>query len=308
MVRQGNENDEVTIFRYVTESTFDSYSWQLIENKQKFIGQIMTSKSPARTCDDLDDAALSYAEVKALAAGNPLIKKKMDLDIQVSRLQNLKSAYISQHYRLEDDLTMRLPAEIRKYEGLIANYKQDIETLNAHTSAVSGDEPAFEMELKGIRYDKKEDAGKVLLSMVSTAIRAAEPISIGHYRGFEVKISYNAFSQLFTAHLVGASSHCTELGSDETGNITRLNNTLNGMERMVDEFKGYLERSHKQIEDAKLELEQPFPHEAELKEKSERLAALDALLGMDKNDAIIDTFPEDGPANRRDKTIQREDR
>lgn len=292
ILRQGNENPEVSIFQYVTEGTFDAYSWQLIETKQKFISQIMTSKSPARTCEDMDDAVLSYAEIKALAVGNPLIKEKMDLDLAVSRLLNLQSAYQSQHYKLEDDLTLRYPAQIQKAKSLIENYGVDIQTRDANTRKDEDGSVIFEIELRGITYDKREDAGKVLLGLVGEAIHAEEPVSLGHYRGFEIKVEYDLFFKRFTALLVGASSHSVELGSDTVGNMTRMNNALSGLEGMVVGLQEALKKTEKQVESAKEELAQPFEHEQELKQKQERLATLNILLGMDKKDKVLDNSPE----------------
>lgn len=190
MVRQGNLNKEVSIFIYVTESTFDSYSWQLVENKQKFISQIMTSKSPARSCEDLDEAALTYAEVKALAAGNPMIKEKMDLDIQVARLRTLKAAYTSQHYRLEDAIAVAFPRQIKGAEHRIRAFEQDIQTAKEHQSYDADKKLIFSIELDGKTYDKREDAGKALLGLVGAAVRATKPVPVGHYAGFEITVEY----------------------------------------------------------------------------------------------------------------------
>lgn len=183
-------NKEVSIFIYVTESTFDSYSWQLVENKQKFISQIMTSKSPARSCEDLDEAALTYAEVKALAAGNPMIKEKMDLDIQVARLRTLKAAYTSQHYRLEDAIAVAFPRQIKGTEHRIRAFEQDIQTAKEHQSYDADKKLIFSIELDGKTYDKREDAGKALLGLVGAAVRATKPVPVGHYAGFEITVEY----------------------------------------------------------------------------------------------------------------------
>lgn len=201
MVRQGNLNKEVSIFIYVTESTFDSYSWQLVENKQKFISQIMTSKSPARSCEDLDEAALTYAEVKALAAGNPMIKEKMDLDIQVARLRTLKAAYISQHYRLEDAIAVAFPRQIKGTEHRIRAFEQDIQTAKEHQSYDADKKLIFSIELDGKTYDKREDAGKALLGLVGAAVRVTKPVPVGHYAGFEITVEYKPLEKVFHAHL-----------------------------------------------------------------------------------------------------------
>ena len=197
MVRQGNLNKEVSIFIYVTESTFDSYSWQLVENKQKFISQIMTSKSPARSCEDLDEAALTYAEVKALAAGNPMIKEKMDLDIQVARLRTLKAAYTSQHYRLEDAIAVAFPRQIKGTEHRIRAFEQDIQTAKEHQSYDADKKLIFSIELDGKTYDKREDAGKALLGLVGAAVRATKPVPVGHYAGFEITVEYKPLEKVF---------------------------------------------------------------------------------------------------------------
>lgn len=202
MVRQGNLNKEVSIFIYVTESTFDSYSWQLVENKQKFISQIMTSKSPARSCEDLDEAALTYAEVKALAAGNPMIKEKMDLDIQVARLRTLKAAYTSQHYRLEDAIAVAFPRQIKGTEHRIRAFEQDIQTAKEHQSYDADKKLIFSIELDGKTYDKREDAGKVLLGLVGAAVRVTKPVPVGHYAGFEITVEYKPLERYSTPTLL----------------------------------------------------------------------------------------------------------
>lgn len=307
MVRQGNENKEVSIYRYVTEGTFDAYSWQLIENKQKFIAQIMTSKSPARTCDDLDEAALSYAEVKALAAGNPLIKEKMDLDLAVARLRNLHAAYQSQHYKLEDDLALRYPAQIQKIKELIENYGRDIATRDANTHTAEDEKETFEMELAGTTYSGKEDAGQVLLGLLSEAIHAEQPVPVGHYKGFEIRVRYNLLGKQFSAILAGAGTHETELGADTLGNITRMNHVLSAMEKKMEGLKAFLEKTECQVESARAELAQPFAHEQELAEKEKRLATLDALLGMDAKGQEADILPEQVPqGGRKPRQVCRE--
>ncbi|MDD3229307.1 MAG: N-6 DNA methylase [Oscillospiraceae bacterium] len=288
LLRQGNTNAEVSIFIYVTESTFDSYSWQLIENKQKFIGQIMTSKSPARSCEDLDEAALSYAEVKALAAGNPMIKEKMDLDIQVSRLKNLKADYSSQHYRLEDAITIGFPREIQKTTTLIRDYTADIETAKANTVLDAEGKTAFSITLDGKTYEKREDAGKALLGLIGSALQAEKPVEIGQFMGFKLTISYYAFEKEFHAQLVGACSHDALLGADPAGNMTRLQNAVAALPERVDKFKTNLEQLQKQLENARVELQQPFAQEQELQDKSQRLAALDALLNVGGDAPVIE--------------------
>lgn len=286
MVRQGNMNKEVSIFIYITEATFDAYSYQLVENKQKFISQIMTSKSPARSCEDLDEAALSYAEVKALAAGNPMIKEKMDLDIQVARLRTLKAAYNSQHYRLEDAVTCIFLREIRGTECRIQAFEKDMQTAKDSQSYDKDGKLVFSIELDGTTYDKREDAGKALLGLVGAAVRADHPVSVGHYAGFEVTVAYVPLSKVFVAHLVGQATHTTELGSDAAGNMVRLQNVVAALPQEVSGLRNNLQQLRVQLDSAKEELQQPFLQEQELNDKSARLAELDALLNVG-NDAPV---------------------
>lgn len=286
MVRQGNMNKEVSIFIYITEATFDAYSYQLVENKQKFISQIMTSKSPARSCEDLDEAALSYAEVKALAAGNPMIKEKMDLDIQVARLRTLKAAYNSQHYRLEDALTGIYLREIRGTECRIQAFEKDMQTAKDSQSYDKDGKLVFSIELDGTSYDKREDAGKALLGLVGAAVRADHPVLVGHYAGFEVTVAYVPLSKVFVAHLVGQATHTTELGSDAAGNMVRLQNVVAALPQEVSGLRNNLQQLRVQLDSAKEELQQPFLQEQELNDKSARLAELDALLNVG-NDAPV---------------------
>ena len=286
MVRQGNMNKEVSIFIYITEATFDAYSYQLVENKQKFISQIMTSKSPARSCEDLDEAALSYAEVKALAAGNPMIKEKMDLDIQVARLRTLKAAYNSQHYRLEDAVTGIFLREIRGTECRIQAFEKDMQTAKDSQSYDKDGKLVFSIELDGKTYDKREDAGKALLGLVGAAVRADHHVLVGHYAGFEVTVAYVPLSKVFVAHLVGQATHTTELGSDAAGNMVRLQNVVAALPQEVSGLRNNLQQLRVQLDSAKEELQQPFLQEQELNDKSARLAELDALLNVG-NDAPV---------------------
>lgn len=286
MVRQGNMNKEVSIFIYITEATFDAYSYQLVENKQKFISQIMTSKSPARSCEDLDEAALSYAEVKALAAGNPMIKEKMDLDIQVARLRTLKAAYNSQHYRLEDSVTGIFLREIRGTECRIQAFEKDMQTAKDSQSYDKDGKLVFSIELDGTTYDKREDAGKALLGLVGAAVRADHHVLVGHYAGFEVTVAYVPLSKVFVAHLVGQATHTTELGSDAAGNMVRLQNVVAALPQEVSGLRNNLQQLRVQLDSAKEELQQPFLQEQELNDKSARLAELDALLNVG-NDAPV---------------------
>mgnify|MGYP002166568926 CR=1 FL=1 len=277
ILRQGNENKEVYVFRYVTEGTFDAYSWQLIENKQKFIGQIMTSKSPARSCDDMDEAALSYAEVKALAAGNPLIKEKMDLDIDVARLKVLKADHQSQQYRMEDKLLKYFPAEIEKQTGYIHGFEADMKTVEAHPQIAEG---FCGMEIMGKAYTEKADAGEILLAACKDT-KSADPVPLGSYRGFQMELSFDSFRNEFDVTLKGAVSHRVALGTDARGNITRLDNALAGIPERLERANEQLNNLYNQQEAAKAEVGKPFPQEAELTVKSQRLAELDAALNME---------------------------
>ena len=307
MVRQGNLNKEVSIFIYVTESTFDSYSWQLVENKQKFISQIMTSKSPARSCEDLDEAALTYAEVKALAAGNPMIKEKMDLDIQVARLRTLKAAYTSQHYRLEDAVAVAFPRQIKGTEHRIRAFEQDIQTAKEHQSYDADKKLIFSIELDGKTYDKREDAGKALLGIVGAAVRATKPVPVGHYAGFEITVEYKPLEKVFHAHLVGEATHTTELGSDAAGNMIRFQNVVSALPQDLNRLHGSLEQLTKQLTNAEEALKQPFLQEQELSDKSARLAELDALLNVGNDAPIIEGEAEELEEEPEDALIQSDD-
>lgn len=304
MVRQGNLNKEVSIFIYVTESTFDSYSWQLVENKQKFISQIMTSKSPARSCEDLDEAALTYAEVKALAAGNPMIKEKMDLDIQVARLRTLKAAYTSQHYRLEDAIAVAFPRQIKGTEHRIRAFEQDIQTAKEHQSYDADKKLIFSIELDGKTYDKREDAGKALLGLVGAAVRATKPVPVGHYAGFEITVEYKPLEKVFHAHLVGEATHTTELGNDAAGNMIRFQNVVSALPQDLNRLHGSLEQLTKQLTNAEEELKKPFLQEQELSDKSARLAELDALLNVGNDAPIIEGEAEELEEEPEDALIQ----
>ena len=307
MVRQGNLNKEVSIFIYVTESTFDSYSWQLVENKQKFISQIMTSKSPARSCEDLDEAALTYAEVKALAAGNPMIKEKMDLDIQVARLRTLKAAYTSQHYRLEDAIAVAFPRQIKGTEHRIRAFEQDIQTAKEHQSYDADKKLIFSIELDGKTYDKREDAGKALLGLVGAAVRATKPVPVGHYAGFEITVEYKPLEKVFHTHLVGEATHTTELGNDAAGNMIRFQNVVSALPQDLSRLHGSLEQLTKQLANAEEELKQPFLQEQELSDKSARLAELDALLNVGNDAPIIEGEAEELEEEPEDALIQSDD-
>mgnify|MGYP002624747585 CR=1 FL=1 len=299
ILRQGNTNPKVKIFRYVTESTFDAYSWQLIENKQKFIGQIMTSKSPVRSCEDIDDAALTYAEVKALATGNPYIKEKMDLDIQVSKMKLMKANHTSQKYRLEDDIAQRYPKQISALKEKIEGLKADIADYNARKPA---DKELFIMTVAGKNYEDRKEAGEAIIGMCKEMKTANVPVSIGEYLGMKMAATFDSFSRKFTLALKGNLSHTIEVGSDPSGNITRINNALEGMGKQLEEAVARLENVEHQLETAKIEVVKPFPQEAELAEKLDRLAELNALLNMDeKGDDALDVDDEAPKQENPDK-------
>ena len=279
ILRQGNRNDIVSIFRYVTEGTFDSYSWQVIENKQKFISQIMTSKSPVRSCEDVDEAALTYAEVKALATGNPYIKEKMDLDIQVSRLKLMKANHTSQIYRLEDNIAKNYPKQIEILQERIRGFQTDMETVRKNLPA---DKDNFSMKVGNRIFTDKKEAGTAILAMCQEMDSLQQTVEIGEYAGMRMKVTFDSFNRKFVMSLKGELSHNFELGSDAFGNITRLHNVLGGMAGELSEAETKLNNVTHQLETAKMEVQKPFPAEEELKEKMERLAELDALLNMDE--------------------------
>ena len=285
ILRQGNQNDKVKIFRYVTEGTFDSYSWQLIENKQKFIGQIMTSKSPVRSCEDVDEAALSYAEVKALATGNPHIKEKMDLDIQVSKLKLMKANHTSQKYRLEDNITQHYPHQIAIFKERIEGFTADMEKYAKNKPE---DKEQFFMQVGGKPYTDKKEAGTAIIAMCKEIKGINASADVGEYLGFKLNVTFDSFNNKFVMNVKGAMSHPMEVGTDPLGNITRINNALEAMPAQLEEAQTKLSNVEHQLETAKAEVDKPFPQEAELSEKLERLAELNALLNMDEkgDDAI----------------------
>lgn len=289
IIRQGNQNKEVQVYQYVTEGTFDAYLYQTLENKQKFISQIMTSKSPVRSCDDVDEQTLSYAEIKALCAGNPLIKEKMDLDIEVARLKVLKADHQSQQYRMEDKLLKYFPAEIERQTGYIHGFEADIKTVEANPQIAEG---FCGMDIRGKHYSEKEDAGEWILAACKE-VKGSEPVPLGEYRGFQMELSFDSFRHEFDIVLKGAMSHRVALGTDARGNITRLDNALASVPDRLEKAKEQLNNLYNQQEATKSELGKPFPQEAELTAKSQRLAELDAALNMedstDSRDEIADT-------------------
>lgn len=277
IIRQGNRNKEVQVYQYVTEGTFDAYLYQTLENKQKFISQIMTSQSPVRSCDDVDEQALSYAEIKALCAGNPLIKEKMDLDIDVARLKVLKAYNQSQQYRMEDKLLKYFPVEIEKQTSYIHGFEANMKTVEAHPQIAEG---FCGMEIMGKAYTEKADAGEILLAACKDT-KSADPVLLGSYRGFQMELSFDSFRNEFDVTLKGAVSHRVALGTDARGNITRLDNALAGIPERLERANEQLNNLYNQQEAAKAEVGKPFPQEAELTAKSQRLAELDAALNTE---------------------------
>ncbi len=296
IIRQRNENDEVDIYTYVTENTFDSYLYQLVEGKQKFIGQIMTSKSPVRSAEDIDETALSYAEIKALCTGNPHIKEKMDLDIDVQRLKLLKANHLSQRYALEDQIIKYLPQKIVSLEQRIEGYTADINRLKENTHP---NEDGFSpMEVEGTVYTDKKAAGSAILAACK-AMTSPDPVPLGQYRGFAMELSFESFTKEFRITLKGTLTHTTGLGTDIFGNILRLDNVLGGMEERLIACREQLENVNVQLANAKQEVEKPFPQEDELKTKSARLDELNILLNMDKRESeIVEGEPSEEAPDR----------
>ena len=278
IIRQGNMNKEVKVFNYVTEGTFDSYLFQTLENKQRFISQIMTSKSPVRSCEDVDEQALSYAEIKALCAGNPLIKEKMDLDVQVAKLKVLKADHQSQKFRLQDKLLTKFPADIQETNAHIAGLKADAQLAAAHPQVQEG---FCGMTIKGVTYDEKKTAGERLVLACSELPNAEEKV-IGSYRGFELSLRFDAFRTEYQALLKGQRKYTVPLGTDPLGNIIRLDNSLNNFPERINSAENELATLHQQQAAAQIEVEKPFPQEEELAEKSARLAELNAQLDVDE--------------------------
>ena len=279
ILRQGNQNDKVKIFRYVTENTFDSYMWQILENKQKFISQIMTSKSPVRACEDVDDTALSYAEIKALATGNEYIKEKMDLDVQVSKLKLLKANHTSQIYRLESDIAKRYPVQITALKEKIAGMRVDADVVKGIDLQ---DNDHFAMTVGGKLYTDKKEAGVALISAASGLKSVKSAGQIGEYHGFALSSEYNFLSNTYTMTIKGKCSYKIEFGKDTLGNIQRIHNALSAIGKKLADTEQNLETVQQQLKTAQEEVQKPFPKEAELSEKMERLAELNAMLNMDE--------------------------
>lgn len=304
IIRQGNTNEKVHIYRYVTKGTFDTYMWQTVEQKQKFISQIFTSKSPVRVADDIDPTALSFAEIKALSTGNPHIKEKMELDMEVSKLKLIKSSFMSQIYDLEDKVVKFYPKQIAEIAARIKGLEKDIETVKQYPKA----EDKFNtMTIDGFGYFEKEKAGNALIERCKK-MTSEEPVNIGDYRGFSMELSFDSFQKLFYVTLVGSLSHKVELGTDVFGNIQRIDNALDGFEKRLETEKEKLANTNTQYETAKVEAKRAFPQEAELQEKTKRLAAVEALLKMDKkDDNVIDTDVSDAevPQQKREYAMAR---
>ncbi len=291
-IRQGNENPEVEMYRYVTEETFDAYLYQLVEGKQKFASQIMTSKSPVRSAEDIDETALSYAEIKMLATGNPYIKEKMDLDIQVQKLRLLKSNYLSEKYALEDKIIKFYPKEITRRTETIEGLKADIDTVKQHPK--SSDDTFIGMEIKGVSFVEKQDAGQAIIDACQQ-MNSPDPIPLGSYRGFQMKLSFDTVERTYKVALKGKLRYNVTLGSDLYGNITRLDNALEGLEKRLDTAVAELENTKKQFDTAKVEVTKPFAQEDELKSKTARLDELNILLNMDKpENEIVGGEPDEG--------------
>ena len=308
ILRQGNQNDKVKIFRYVTENTFDAYMWQILENKQKFISQIMTSKSPVRACEDVDDTALSYAEIKALATGNPYIKEKMDLDVQVSKLKLLKANHTSQIYRLESDIAKNFPVQISALKERIAGMQVDSQVVK---SVDLQDNDTFAMTVGNVLYEDKKEAGEALIAACAGLKTVSTGGKVGEYHGFTLSASYNMFSNAFELTVKGKCSYKLEIGKDPVGNMQRIHNTLFSIDRKLTESEQKLETVQQQLATAQEEVKKPFPKEAELNEKMERLSELNALLNMDEkgNETIMadeDIGREGSSTDSRDTAEEKE--
>ena len=305
IIRQGNSNPDVDIYRYVTEQTFDAYLYQLVEGKQKFASQIMTSKSPVRSAEDIDETALSYAEIKMLATGNPYIKEKMDLDIQVQKLKLLKSNFLSERYALEDKIIKYYPQRITALENRIEGLKQDVETAKQHPKPT--DDRFVGMEVKGVFYSEKADAGKAIIEACKQ-MNSPDPIPLGKYRGFETELLFNTAERNYEVRLKGETSRNVSLGDDAHGNIIRLDNGIDRFAESLSLAENDLENTKNQLETAKKEVQKPFIQEEELKTKLARLDELNILLNMDKREnEIVGGEPDEGevPDTRKEKTYER---
>ena len=302
--RQGNMFPEVEVYRYVTEQTFDAYLYQLVESKQKFISQIMTSKSPVRSAEDVDEVALSFAEVKMLATGDERFKEKMDLDIQVSKLRVLKQSYLSEHYDLEDRVLKYYPQTIKEYEERIAGYESDAALAEQHKP--QGEDKFCPMTLKGVTYTEKAAAGEMLLAICKEYPLSA-PTEIGSYRGFRMEIYYDTVNAHYCMNLCGKAKHKVDLGADALGNLTRIENELSKFPVRLEAAKTKKAETIAQLEIAKEEIKKPFAFEDELKEKAERLNALNIELNLNEKDtSVMDTEPEQTEEQPERKCASRE--
>ena len=303
-VRQGNENPKVHLYRYVTEDTFDAYLYQLVEGKQKFASQIMTSKSPVRSCEDIDETALSYAEIKMLATGNPYIKEKMDLDIQVSKLRLLKSSYLSEKYALEDKIIKYYPKKIAQTKELISGLESDLKRANEHPKPT--DDRFVGIEVQGVFFSERVDAGQKIIE-ACTKMTSPDPIPLGKYRGFELELFFEAFEKVYQVKVKGDSSRTISLGTDAAGNITRIDNAIEKIPERLELQRQELESIEKQLATAQKEVEKPFDKEQELTEKTERLSVLNGLLNVDKkqNEIVDGEIDEVEPPARKEKELER---
>ena len=302
-VRQGNENPEVEIFRYVTEETFDAYLYQLVEGKQKFASQIMTSKSPVRSCEDIDETALSYAEIKSLATGNPYIKEKMDLDIQVQKLKLLKSSFLSEKYALEDKTIKYYPQEIARLSERIENLRLDKIRMEQHPK--STEDHFVGMVIKGVSYSEKQAAGQAIITACK-AMTSPDAVPLGEFRDFKLELSFNSAERCYEVKIKGDTTHTVALGDDVFGNITRIDNRIERIPELIETAKDTLENTKRQFENAKAEVQKPFPQEDDLKAKTARLDELNILLNMDKKEnELVDGEPDEGeeqtPNRSKDK-------
>ena len=303
ILREGNKFGKVKIFRYVTENTFDSYLYQMVEGKQKFIGQVMTSKAPARSAEDIDETALSYAEVKALCTGNPYIKEKMDLDIGVQRLKMLKASHLSQRYALEDKIAKVFPDQIAALEQKISGYRSDIE--RRETQTLPNEDGFSPMEVEETTYIEKKAAGSALLAAAHN-MTSPDAIPIGTYRGFAMILSFDTFAKEYRLNLKGQLSHTVPLGADLFGNIQRIDNMLAGLESDLQQCEAQLDNAQVQLTNAKTAVDKPFPQEDELKTKLARLDELNILLNLDKREnEIVDSEPDEGEPKEKKREMER---
>ena len=291
ILRQGNSNPEVHISRYITEQTFDAYMWQTLENKQKFISQLMTSKSPARSCEDMDQAALNYAEIKALASGNPLIMEKTELDTEVAKLKMMKASYTSRHYDLEDALIRTFPKELVRTQNLIAGLQLDAKTAAQN---LPSDPDHFRITILGKNYTERKEAGTALLDACKLSVQGGSTL-LGEYAGFTLSANYSSFSQQYHLSVAGQIIHDVELGADPSGNLTRINNALLSIPKKLEAAQKSLDNVQNQISEAKAELQRPFPQEELLNEKQKRLNEVNVMLDLDKkeDDLFLDSEESD---------------